>query len=76
MICSSGLCQSVVRQISYSSQDSCRKYLLQKKKKSVTCVCVNLEKAFDRVSHQVLWWAMRKLEVDERIIQLVHLSEM
>ena len=47
-----------------------------KKKKSVTCVCVNLEKAFDRVSHQVLWWAMRKLEVDERIIQLVHLSEM
>ena len=31
---------------------------------------VNLEKAFDRVPRQVLWWAMRKLGVEKWIIQL------
>ena len=30
-----------------------------------------MEKAFDRVPRQVLWWAMRKLGIDEWIVQLV-----
>ena len=30
---------------------------------------INLEKAFDHVSHVVLWWAMRKLGVDEDLDQ-------
>ena len=32
---------------------------------------VDLEKAFDRVPHDVIWWAMRKLGVDEWIIKVV-----
>ena len=30
---------------------------------------INLEKAFDRLSRQILWWSVRRLEVDEWIIQ-------
>ena len=32
---------------------------------------VDLEKAFDRVPRQVIWWAMRKLGVEEWIVKLV-----
>ena len=32
---------------------------------------VDLEKAFDRVPRKVLWWAMRKVGVDEWIVRLV-----
>ena len=32
---------------------------------------VDLEKAFDRVPRQFLWWAMRKLDLDEWIVRLV-----
>ncbi len=32
---------------------------------------VDLEKAFDRVPRKVIWWAMRKLHVDEWVIRLV-----
>ena len=32
---------------------------------------VDLEKAFDRVPRKVIWWALRKLGVDEWIVQLV-----
>ena len=32
---------------------------------------VDLEKAFDRVPRKVLWWAMRKLGVDEWLVKLV-----
>ena len=32
---------------------------------------VDLEKAFDRVPQKVIWWAMRKLGVEEWIVQLV-----
>ena len=32
---------------------------------------VDLEKAFDRVPKKVIWWALRKLGVDEWIVRLV-----
>ena len=32
---------------------------------------VDLEKAFDRVPQKVIWWALRKLGVEEWIVQLV-----
>ena len=32
---------------------------------------VDLEKAFDQVPCSVLWWAMRKLQIDEWIVRLV-----
>ena len=32
---------------------------------------VDLEKAFDRVPRKVLWWALRKLGVEEWIMRLV-----
>ena len=33
---------------------------------------VDLEKAFDRVPWKVIWWALRKLGVEEWIVRLVH----
>ena len=32
---------------------------------------VDLEKAFDRVPRMVVWWAMRKLGVDEWLVKIV-----
>ena len=32
---------------------------------------VDLEKAFDRVPRDVIWWAMRKLGIDEWLVHLV-----
>ena len=33
---------------------------------------IDLEKVFDRVSWKVIWWALRKLDVEEWIVRLVH----
>ena len=41
------------------------------KRKNLYFAFVDLEKAFGRVPHKVLWWAMRKLGVDEWIIHTV-----
>ena len=32
---------------------------------------VDLEKAFDRIPRKVIWWAMRKLDVEEWVVQFV-----
>ena len=32
---------------------------------------IDLEKAFDRVPRKVIWWALRKLDVEEWIVRLV-----
>ena len=33
---------------------------------------VDLEKAFDQVPWKVIWWAQRKLGVEERTVRMVH----
>ena len=32
---------------------------------------VDLEKAFDRVPQKVVWWALKYLGVDERIVSVI-----
>jgi len=32
---------------------------------------VDLEKAFDRVPHEVVWWMLRSLGVDEWIVSVI-----
>ena len=53
---------SVVRQLQ-------EKYLAANKR--LYMAFVDLEKAFDRVTRKVIWWALRKLGVEEWIVQLV-----
>ena len=45
------------------------KYL--QKNKKLYFAFIDLEKAFDRVPREVVWWAMRKLGVDEWIVSVV-----
>ena len=45
------------------------KYLAVNKR--LNMALVDLEKAFDRVPRKVIWWALRKLGVEEWIVQLV-----
>ncbi|KAI8485234.1 Kinesin-like protein kif22 [Branchiostoma belcheri] len=41
------------------------------KRKDLYFMFVDLEKAFDRVPREVLWWAMRKLGVQEWLVRVV-----
>ena len=41
------------------------------KKKELWLAFVDLEKAFDRVPREVLWWSLRKLEVDEWMVSVI-----
>ena len=52
----------IVRQIQ-------EKFLAQKK--DLWIAFVNLEKAFDRVPRDVLWWALRQSVVDEWIVRVI-----
>ena len=45
------------------------KYL--SKKKEIFFAFIDLEKAFDRVPREVLWWSMRKLGIQEWVINIV-----
>ena len=45
------------------------KYLIRKRK--IYFAFVDLEKTFDQVPRSVLWWAMRKLGIDNWIVRLV-----
>ena len=62
MKCNTGSCLVEEPLTQFSSCGSCR---------SGTCIKTDLEKAFDRVPRKVLWWAMRKLGVEEGIYRLV-----
>src|SRR5437867_569717 len=41
------------------------------KQKQLWIAFVDLEKAFDRVPREVLWWALRRVEVEEWIINMI-----
>ena len=41
------------------------------KKKNLYFAFIELEKAFDRVPREVVWWAMRKLGVEEWLVRVV-----
>ena len=41
------------------------------KKQEVWMAFVDLEKAFDRVPREVVWWALRKLKVDEWLVRVI-----
>ena len=43
----------------------------REKKKDLYFAFIDLEKAFDRVPREVLWWAMRQLGVEEWLVQVV-----
>ena len=45
------------------------KHLIRKKK--LYFAFLDLEKTFNRVPCSVLWWAMRKLGIDEWVVRLV-----
>ena len=45
------------------------KYLA--KKKELWMAFVDLEKAFDRVPREVVWWALRKVGVEEWLIKMI-----
>ena len=40
-------------------------------KKNIYFAFVDLEKAFNRVPHKILWWAIQKLKVNDWIIQII-----
>ena len=43
------------------------------KRKNLYFVFVDLEKAFDRMSRDVVWWASRKQGVEERLVKIIQL---
>ena len=49
-----------------SSYVKCKRSILSK-----YFAFVDLENAFDRVTREVVWWALRKVDVDQWIVRLV-----
>ena len=41
------------------------------KKKDLWIAFVDLEKAFDRVPREVLWWSLRRLGVEEWMVAII-----
>ena len=48
------------------------KYLAKNKKLWMTFV--DLEKAFDRVPREAVWWALRYLGIDEWIVSMIRIN--
>ena len=45
----------------------------QSKNRHLYLAFIDLGKAFDHVSHAVLWWAMRDLGADEWLVKIIQL---
>lgn len=43
----------------------------RKQQKSLHMVVIDLEKAYDRVSRELIWWALRKKQVLQCYIQII-----
>ena len=41
------------------------------KKKDLWLAFADLEKAFDRVPREVVWWALRRMDVQEGLLQVI-----
>ena len=68
MTCSLVFCQGAVLQMQYTSSDKCKKNTLLGKRKSL-CFCQPQKSLW--VPRFILWWAMRKMGIDEWIVRLV-----
>ena len=63
------LCQDVALLMQFIVRQLQEKHLTANK--PLYMAFVDLEKAFDRVPRDVIWWAMRKLRIDEWLVRLV-----
>ena len=45
------------------------------KRKNLYLAFVDLEKVLDRLPRRIVWWAMRKLGVDEWLVKIVYAYE-
>ena len=70
MKCSLDSDQEGELQMLYSLLGSCRRSTVGKKKE-LWMAFLDLEKAFDRVPREVVWWALRQMDVDGWLINAV-----
>ena len=79
MTCNLPSCLNGAQLMQYSSSDSCDAIFILRqlqekhlaKNRKLYFAFVDFEKAFDRVPRKVIWWAMRKLDIEEWIVQFV-----
>ena len=64
-------CQAEVSLMQFSYLDLQKKEKDLRKKNNIYFAFVDLERAFNSVTHRILWWAMPKLRINELVIQNV-----
>jgi hypothetical protein len=64
-----GSCQGEAPQMQSSLFDNCKKTFAANKPLYLTFI--DLEKAFDRVPREVIWWSKHRLGIDEWLVRLV-----